>query len=210
MTWEKRIAKEWLYLLGFAVLSVFIFYGMKSIKPYRVNPPTVSIPVFEAMNHNLIKSMYSDNREIRDSIAFLLDSYVTGVSKELIAQGYSSGKSVFQDLFDFQILKYFSNDEKKIYDSLISSEETIDKIRNRYGLEISDEQKTKYQTRDSLRLLALERWYNQYDKYQTYRKRLRIANSIPIFIYFLPYPIFLFLRTIFWAIRQVRKKPDPS
>jgi len=60
--------------------------------------------------------------------------------------------------------------------------------------------------RDSLFAIARKNWTMRRAEWVVYSDRTHLIQGLTVLAIFLPYPLFLFVRSILWAIRQVKKK----
>ena len=148
MNWRKLVAREYLYILVFAVGSTLLYVLLNWLISVEGNPPTVY------------------NRPDRKG-------------------GTRSDLMIF--LSDTE-QKQITELTKRFPDSV-----TKEAIQNELKL------------RDSLRPIALARWEEQVRRYENYWDRKYIAEHSSKVALFVPYAIFLFLRSIIWSVRTVRK-----
>ncbi|MBU8934161.1 MAG: hypothetical protein KOO62_09170 [candidate division Zixibacteria bacterium] len=189
MSWKRVVAREWLYLLGFAVgsflLATAVFYMARG--PVVEQPIRMPSPI-ERNRGVFEKHLAVGGEESIGSTASLL----VDIDLEEMMQGRLSVSG--------ELGKCLNDSERNAFDSLklLLSE-------NPAYFTLPDTVLTRQ--RDSLRVLGLRRWIEQYDNHQAYNDRVMRADWLQKVTVFSLYPFFLFLRTIVWAVRQVRKKP---
>lgn len=169
-TWKRIIAREWLYLLGFAlgsgiltVLVLLIFYPKNEPAWLDLPPSSVEATMYDA--YLVVRfAQLADSLGASAASATLADTRVSSLTLAAARDWVGSGNFDPRDDMD-AFKKQFPPFRRNVY----------------------------------------ERWEAERAKWSN---RASTVDDIAAAVLFLPYLLFLFLRTILWSIRQVKSKSE--
>ncbi|MEW6411660.1 MAG: hypothetical protein AB1483_04200 [Candidatus Zixiibacteriota bacterium] len=224
--WKRIIAKEWLFLLGFvasgaaAALLVHLAFSPEPVldpgpKPtaiaetryfsgpsrpvkmatfllFDVIPDTVICRFLDSIgyqNATYDSASYTRSREAEANLG--LSDYDRYLLYTYLSDYVTAGESV--------AVEVLRSREANDYEILVISDWI-------HSLQDVQSPKPDVLPTEAFAQYRHDRWEDDYRRYIDYSKKKMLAEIFTAGFLILPYPMFVFLRTILWSVRQIRAR----
>ena len=205
MGWKKILAREWLYFLGFIPVSAIIGLSIYFIlKPTKVEEP----PYYGYKSSEMDELKYSFSAPSSFDPLEHWNDNLAGQIKEVLFWNNSDTSDYLLVSFNYDSTK--TKEWKKTRNSITNIMQDSPPLEEENLL--LERRISLLKLLNSRRRAALRSAQNKLkrsrDDYGTYRDKSELAANISIVFSFFMYPIFLFIRSIRWAYRQIRTRPS--